>query len=324
MIMVRAPFRISFIGGGSDFADFYSRNGYGAVLSTSIDKYMYIMIHSYFHDKIRIKYSKTEDINEIDEIQHPLVKECLKLTGIEKGIEIASIADVPAGTGLGSSSSFTVSLLHALYTYRKDFVTKEKLAKEACRVEIDILKGPIGKQDQYAVSYGGLNYIRFNADETTFVESIICNPDIKKQLESNLLMFYVGNERKASQILSEQKENIKRGREYEILKKIVNLAEKMRDSLNKGDIKNFGEILHEGWLLKKRLASKISNPLIDEYYDEALKAGAGGGKLLGAGYGGFLLFYCEPKYQKRVRDALNLRELKFKFDNEGSRIVYMD
>ncbi len=323
MIMTKAPFRISFAGGGSDLRDFYSKNGYGAVLSTSIDKYMYLMIHPYFHDKIRIKYSRTEDVNEIDEIQHPLVRECLKLVGIEKGIEIASIADVPAGTGIGSSSTFAVCLLHSLYAFKGKFVTKEKLAREACKIEIEILKEPIGKQDQYAASYGGLNYLQFNGDETVFVEPIICKPEVKERLKRNLLMFYVGNERKSSQILSEQKENMKLDEKGEIVKKMVMLAKDLRDSLNKGNIKYFGEILHEGWLLKKKLASKISNSVLDEYYKKALNAGATGGKLLGAGGGGFFLFYCLPKYQNKVRKALNLRELKFKFEVEGSKIIYI-
>lgn len=322
MIMAKAPFKISFAGGGSDLEPFYGK-GYGAVVSTAIDKYMFIMIHPYFHDKIRIKYSKTEDVDNIDELKHPLVKECLRLVGIEKGVEIASIADVPAGTGIGSSSTFTVCLLHALYTHKRKFVTKERLAREACKVEIDILKEPIGKQDQYTASYGGLNYIRFNSDGTVFVEPIVGEPEVKKRLETNLIMFYVGNVRKASQILKEQKENMEQNEKYERVRKMVQLAEEVRDSLNKGRISDIGEALHKGWLLKKELASGISNPALDLYYERALRAGAIGGKLLGAGGGGFLLFYCEPKYQNRVRRSLNLRELKFRFDNEGSKIIYM-
>ncbi len=323
MIIAKAPFRISFAGGGSDLREYYSKNGYGAVLSTTINKYMYIMIHPYFHDKVRIKYSRTEDVHEIDEIQHPLVRECLKLVRIEKGIEIASIADVPAGSGIGSSSTFTVCLLHALHAYQGKFVTKERLAEEACTIEINVLKEPIGKQDQYAASYGGLNYIQFNSDETVFTNPIICKPEIKSRLERNCLMFYFGNERKASQILSEQKENMKLDEKNEIVKKMVVLARDLRDSLNKGNIKYFGKILHEGWLLKKKLASKISNSVLDEYYEKALNAGATGGKLLGAGGGGFFLFYCLPKYQNKVRETLNLKELKFKLDTEGSKIIYI-
>lgn len=324
MIMTRAPFRISFAGGGSDLRNFYARNGYGAVLSTSINKYMYIMIHPYFHNKIRIKYSKTEDVDSIHEIQHPIVRECLKLVGIEKGVEIASIADVPAGTGLGSSSTFTVCLLHALYAYKKKFVTKEELAEQACKVEIDILQEPIGKQDQYASSYGGLNYIRFNKDETVFIEPLVCDQEIIRRLGKNLLMFYISNERKASTILTEQKNNLNTQEKYEVVKKMMRLAEDLRDSLNKRLFRRFGEILHEGWTLKKKLADHISNPQFDEYYNIALEAGALGGKILGAGGGGFFLFYCEPKYQKNLRKNLRLRELQFNFDAEGSRIMFMD
>ena len=324
MIMVRTPFRISFAGGGSDLADFYLKNGNGAVLSTTIDKYMYIMIHNYFHDKIRIKYSKTEDVNEIDQIQHPLVKGCLKLVGIESGIEIASIADIPAGTGLGSSSTFTVCLLQALHTYRRGYVSKEDLAQQACKIEIDIVKEPIGKQDQYAASYGGLNYIQFNHDETVCIEPIVCGQQIKDQLDKNLMMFYVGHQRKASNILREQKENMSRDKEFETVKRMVDLADRMRDCLSYSNLEGFGRLLNKSWLLKRQVASKISNSEIDDYYDKALKAGAIGGKLLGAGSGGFFLFYCEPQNQQKIRSALGLRELKFKFDNEGSKIVYLE
>jgi len=323
MIMSKAPFRISFIGGGSDFRSFYSR-GPGAVVSTTIDKYMYIMIHPYFHDKIRIKYSKLEDVDNVEEVQHPLVRECFKLVRINKGIEIASIADVPAGTGLGSSSTFTVSLLHGLYTHKREFVTKERLAKEACRIEIDTLGEPIGKQDQYAASYGGFNYIQFNPDETVFVEPLICKPEVRKKLEENLLLFYVGNEREARQILNEEKANIEQKDKRKNIEKMVELAKELRDSLKKNLVKEVGEILHQGWLLKKTLASNISNPILDEYYEKAQKAGASGGKILGAGGGGFFLFYCEPKYQDKLRKTLKLRELRFCFENEGSKIIYTD
>lgn len=322
MIVIRTPFRISFAGGGSDLSSFYKK-WYGAVVSTTINKYMYIMIHPYFHDKIRIKYSKVEDVHEVDEIKHPLVRECLRLVGIDKGIEIASIADVPAGTGIGSSSSFTVCLLHGLYTYKRKFVTKEKLASDACKIEIDILKEPIGKQDQYIASYGSLNYMRFNSDEEVFVEPVVCKPEPKKKLERNLLMFYVGNQRQAGKILSQQMKDMSQKEKYEKVKKMLRLAEELKDSLNKGKIDNLGETLHRGWLLKKEMVKTISNPRIDEYYEKALKAGAIGGKLLGAGGGGFFLFYCKPRYQNLVRRALALRELKFGFENEGSKIIHI-
>lgn len=290
----------------------------------TLNKFMYIIIHPYFHDKIRIKYSKTEDVNEIEEIQHPLVRECLKLVGIKKGIEIASIADVPAGTGLGSSSSFTVGLLHALYTYKGKPTSKEKLAQDACKIEIELLGEPIGKQDQYAASYGGLNHIQFHQNGTVIVEPIRCKSEIVEDLERNLLMFYIGNEREASQILKEQKENMHLKEKLEIVRKQAKLAGCLKEVLQKGRFNRFGEILREGWSLKKQIASTISNPKIDEYYDKAIRAGALGGKLLGAGGGGFLLFYCKQKDHGKVRMALGLRELDFKFSDDGSKIIYFE
>jgi len=208
MIITRTPFRVSFVGGGSDLRDFYSKNGYGAVVSTAIDRYMYIVIHPYFHDKIRVKYSKTEDVETVEEIEHPIVRECLKKVEIGKGIEIASFADVPAGTGLGSSSAFTVGLLNALYACKGKTVSKERLAREACEIEIDILGEPIGKQDQYASAFGNINYIRFNKDESVDVSPILLTEPAKKRLEDNLCMYHVGGERRSGDILHEQKNNI--------------------------------------------------------------------------------------------------------------------
>ena len=285
---------------------------------------MYIMIHPYFHDKIRIKYSKTEDIDDIQEIQHPLVRECLKSVGIERGIEIASIADVPAGTGLGSSSSFTVCLLHALYAYRGMPASKDKLAKEACRIEIDILKKPIGKQDQYTASYGDLNFIRFKSDGGVTVNPVLCDPDTKDRMRRNLLMFYVGHVRDSSQILFEQKKNFDQEEKRETMDRMVELAKSAKHSIETGQVDNFGEILHEGWLCKKKMADNISSPEIDDYYDRALKAGVRGGKLLGAGGGGFFLFYCDQKYHNDVRNSLRLKELDFDYDIEGSKVIYRD
>lgn len=324
MIIVRTPFRISFVGGGSDLKDFYKEDT-GAVVSTAINKYMYIMIHPYFYDKIRIKYSKTEDVAEVKEIKHPIVRECLRLMGISKGMEIASIADVPAGTGLGSSSAFTVGLLQALYTFNGKFVPKDRLAEEACKIEIDILKEPIGKQDQYAVSYGGLNFIKFNYDDSVNVKHIPLRENVKKKLESRLLLFYVGNPRNARDILMEQKNNIVSNDTYfKETKKLVILANQMKDRLLRNKIDDFGEILHEAWMIKKNLAKDITNPLVDKYYKKARKAGAIGGKLLGAGGGGFLLLYCMPKNQKKLYRALGLRKLDFKFDIEGTNVIFTD
>jgi len=323
MIIVKTPFRISFVGGGSDIDSFYRRH-YGAVVSTTIDKYMYIMLHPYFHNKIRIKYSRTEDVDSINEIRHPLVRECLRLMKINSGVEIASIADIPARTGLGSSSAFTVGLLYALSVHNFKMRTKECLAKTACKIEIEKVKEPIGKQDQYTVSFGGLNYIRFGRDGKVEVEPIVLRPEIKKRLENNLLMFYVGNERKASKILSEQRKQMNHEKKYSTVCRMVELAEKIREILRQGKLEDFGELLHQGWILKSSLVKNITNPEIDRLYEKAKAAGAKGGKILGAGGGGFFLFYCEPKYQNKLRKALNLRELKFRFDNEGTKIVYYD
>lgn len=282
------------------------------------------MIHPYFHDKIRIKYSKTEDVQEIEEIRHPLVRECLRIVGIHKGIEIASIADVPAGTGLGSSSSFTVCLLHALYTFKGKFVTKEELAKEACSIEIDVLHKPIGKQDQYASSCGNLNSIQFNADGSVYIDPVIIDAEIKNRLEKNLIMFYVGNERDANQILTAQKANMDNKEKLDLIKEQVKLAKSMKQTLQKGNLEDVGTLLHEGWTHKKKLVHNITNPILEDIYNKALDAGALGGKLLGAGGGGFFLFFCEPEHQDNVKKMLKLKELDFKFDNEGSKIIFFE
>lgn len=324
MIITRTPFRVSFVGGGSDLVDFYSRNGYGAVVSATIKKYMYIAIHPYFHDKIRLKYSKTEDVSCVEEIEHPIIRECLKKVEIENGIEIASFADVPAGTGLGSSSAFTVGLLNALYSFKGRLMSKERLAREACEIEIDILKEPIGKQDQYATSYGGINYIKFNNDESVFVEKILYNTETRKLLEKSLLMFYLGGDRKASNILKKLKESMADVDKYNKLKEIVSLADEVKEVLTTSEISSIGEILHKGWLLKKCLCDEISNPTIDNYYNIALNNGCSGGKLLGAGGSGFLMFYCKPEYQKTIRKAFSLRELDVEFDQEGTKVIFSD
>ena len=323
MILARAPFRISFVGGGSDLPAFFEQN-YGAVVSTAIDKYVYIMIHPYFHNKIRIKYSKVEDVDHISEIKHPIVRECLKLVGVERGIEIASIADVPAGTGIGSSSTFTVCLLHALYTFKGQKVGKEKLAREACQIEIDLLKEPIGKQDQYIASYGGLNFFRFERNGQVLIEPLTLPSILQDRLFENLCMFYVGNPRQASQILKNQSANMKRKLEFNQTKKLVGLAEQLKEELKLGNSDSLGRLLDQGWQIKKRLSKDISNSVIDDYYIKAQKAGALGGKLLGAGGGGFLLFYCPKEYQSQLRQVLGLRELSFALDYNGSQIIYRD
>jgi len=325
MIISRTPFRISFAGGGTDLKKFY-RQDYGAVVSTTINKYMYITVNSLstFHNhKIRISYSQTELVNNVDEIQHPVVREALKLTGIDGGIEITSMADIPAGTGMGSSSSFTVGVLNALYAFQGKSVSPEQLAQEACKIEINLLKEPIGKQDQYATAYGGLNYIQFNPDEDVFVNPLVSSREIKDKFHNHLMMFYTGITRKANSILKRQNNNIESKKQD--LKKMRELAIEIRKVLDEGkELNRVGEILHQGWLLKKELTSGISNNLIDGYYNKALEAGALGGKVLGAGGGGFILLYVSPQKQQKVREVLgDLKELSFRFENQGSTIIYV-
>lgn len=322
MIITRTPFRVSFVGGGSDLREFYYKNGYGAVVSTAINRYMYIVIHPYFHDKIRLKYSKTEDVENIDEIQHPIVRECLKKVQVEKGIEITSFADVPAGTGLGSSSSFTVGLLNALYAYKGKVVSKERLASEACEIEIDILCEPIGKQDQYAASYGNINYIKFNKDETVDVSPILLTESVKKQFEECLCLYYVGGERRSGDILYKQKSNISNDDNFQNLKKMVMLTEELKDALHTEKINAVGDILHKGWLYKKGLATGISNDGIDRLYDKAMKHGASGGKLLGAGGTGFLLLYSED--HERLKESMKCKVLPFTIDREGTKTIFYE
>jgi D-glycero-alpha-D-manno-heptose-7-phosphate kinase len=323
MIITRTPFRISFVGGGSDMETFYTRHA-GAVLSTSINKYMYLSSHRYFfRDQLRVKYSETETVNNVDEIKHPLLRECMKKVGVISGMEISSIADIPSGTGMGSSSSFTVGLLHCLYVIKREYVTQEQLAREACEIEIDILGEPIGKQDQYAAAFGGLNIIHFHPNGDVRVEPLYVKNDTYSELRDNLLMFYVGNQRKASDILSEQKKNASHEEKFNILRSMVMLVSDLRNCLYKGQLHDFGKIMHENWILKQKLASQITNNEIDDIYKTGISAGASGGKLLGAGGGGFMLFYCEKPNQKKLIDALKpLEKFDFAFEREGSKLIY--
>jgi D-glycero-alpha-D-manno-heptose-7-phosphate kinase len=323
MIITRTPFRISFVGGGSDMETFYSRYP-GAVLSTSINKFMYISSHKFFFPgQVRVKYSETETVDHLDELRHPLLRESMRKTGVTSGIEISSIADIPSGTGMGSSSSFTVGLLHCLYAIKRQYVTHEQIAREACEIEIDILGEPIGKQDQYAAAYGGLNIIHFKPEGQVQVEPLYIKNEIYKALQENLLMFYVGNQRKSSDILAEQKRNASRDEKHAILRSMVALVFDLRDCLFNGNLGDFGSILHENWILKQKLASQISNPEIDAIYSAGIKAGASGGKLLGAGGGGFMLFYCTKEKQERLRESLRpLEKFDFAFEREGSKLIY--
>ena len=322
MIITRTPFRVSFAGGGSDIASFYEKHE-GCVLSTSINKYMYISIHPNFNSSETIlKYSKTESVLSLNDIEHIYFKQMLSMLDVN-GVEIVSTADVPSGTGLGSSSSFTVGVLHALYAYKGKFVSKERLASEACDVEIKYLLNPIGKQDQYAAAYGGLNFYQFRMDGSVAVEPVIMKDSARLQLEKNLMMFYTGQLHSASEILKEQSSNIRSGDKEKNQLKMCELAYDLRRELQNNNIDAMGEILHENWMLKKTLASGISNPAIDEAYDKAINSGAVGGKLLGAGGGGSLLFYVPEEKQEDVRKAIGLPQMPAAFDRQGSAVIYV-
>ena len=322
MIITKTPFRVSFCGGGSDMANFYEKYG-GCVLSTSINKYCYISIHPYFNEnQTLLKYSENELVDSPDQIKHRIFRQVLTDMGIH-GVEISSTADIPGGTGLGSSSTFTVGLLNTLNCYNGKFVSKDKLAKLACEVEIEKLGNPIGKQDQYGAALGGLNFIKFNQDGSVSHEPILMEGKTYKKLQKNLLMFYTGTTRSANTILAEQTKNITSEDKARNLLKMCGLAKDMKVALENNDISSFGKILDEGWQLKKELASGIANPAIDEAYEIAMKNGALGGKLLGAGGGGFLLFYCEEEKQEQLKKAIGLRELDFSFERDGTSIVYI-
>ncbi|MFN3952593.1 MAG: GHMP kinase [Thermaurantimonas sp.] len=324
MIITKTPFRISFVGGGTDLRAFFSRRK-GAVLSTTINKYMYISSHDYFEpDKIRTKYSVTETVNRVQELKHPILKTALSQLDIQGGVEISSIADVPSGTGMGSSSSFTVGLLHNLLVRKQQIVTKEKLASGACEIEIDILGEPIGKQDQYAAAYGGINLIEFLPDETVRVTPLYLKPENKKSLEEHLALFYIGSQRSASAILHEQHKNtLSHTDKFNALCRMADMAEELYYRLIEGELQALGHLLHQNWQLKRQLAGGITNQAIDQIYQTALKAGAVGGKLLGAGGGGFMLFFVSPDQKQKLLKALrHLRFFPFQFENEGSKLIY--
>ena len=325
MIITRTPFRVSFAGGGTDLREFYQSEA-GAVVSTAINKYMYIIVNKRFTDAIRVSYyAKTEIVDRVDDVRHPLVREALKLVGVSRGIEITSVADVHAGAGLGSSGSFTVGLLNALYAYKGILKSAEELARDACHIEIDVLGEPVGKQDQYIAAYGGFRYFQFNPDESVIAEPIIWSAEHKDELAQNLLLLYIGDIHEASSILQEQKEKTQQPDKMVNLRAMRDMAVSLKDQLNDNATADiFGNMLHDGWRLKKELASGISNDKIDECYERALGAGALGGKVLGAGGGGFLLLYCPKPKQSAVRKALNdLSVLEFSFEPEGSKIIYV-
>ena len=323
MIISKTPLRMSWVGGGSDMAAFY-KDELGAVLSTSIDKYVYIALNPKFDGKIRLNYSKTESVDIVDDIEHNIFRETLIHTDVLGGIEIASMADIPSkGSGLGSSSSFTVGLLNALYAYKNQFVSKADLAKEACEIEIDKCGEPIGKQDQYAAAFGGINLIKFHSNELVSVDPIICSPQLVQKIEDYTLIFYTGMTRSASAILATQAKNLGQTNKKFLMRRMVELVFDLKKEMESNSIQNFGEILHENWLLKTQITNSVSNSQIDEWYSIGLKNGALGGKLLGAGNGGFIMFFAPPEKHHNIQQALGgLEKVNFKFENSGAQIVY--
>ena len=324
MIITRTPFRVSFAGGGSDLPSFYRRHE-GCVLSMTINKYMYVSIHPTFNrDETVVKYSQTEIVRDVRAVQHPIARQLLLDYGID-GVEIVSTADVPAGTGLSTSSAYTVGLIHALNAFRGKLCSQERIAREACEQEIEKLGEPIGKQDQYGTAVGGLKFIRFKSDDSVEVEPLAVSRQKLSELEGNLLLFYTGLTHSAGEILQEQNKNVAgEDKKFQNLVKMTELAYELREAVVAGKLDDFGRILNENWLLKRELASQISNDKIGKYYDLAMANGALGGKLLGAGGGGFLLFYCPKEKQKRLRSALSdLWELPFAMESSGTKIIYV-
>ena len=323
MIISRTPFRISFAGGGSDLREYYSEYG-GAVLSTTINKYIFLSMHPYFYEKkFFLKYSQSELTNDVNDIKHPIIRQVFKDYKLI-GVDFNSSADIPSGSGLASSSAFTAGLINLCNAYTGKFMSKVEIASYACDIEMNKLGEPIGKQDQYACAIGGINYIQFNQDETVDVEKIIITPEKYSQLKNNLLLFYLGGTRVSSSILYEQKQNTKNDKaKINNLHKMVSLAKNLREELAKSNIDVMGEILHSGWMYKKELASKITNSQIDYYYNLGIKNGAIGGKLLGAGGAGFMLFFVKDDQKERLRKSMtDLEELTFEFDNTGTTIIY--
>lgn len=316
---------MSFVGGGSDLPVFYRRFG-GAVVSSAINQFVYITVNKKFDQRIRVSYSRTEEASSVARIRHPLVREALQMLGIRGGVEITSIADVPSkGTGLGSSSSFTVGLLHALHALAGRHAGAEQLAREACQIEIEMCGEPIGKQDQYAAAFGGLNFIRFNPDDSVLVEPIICRPHTMQEIQASILTFYTGTTRSASHILKHQQTAMgSEKKKQKVMCRLTELAARLCRDLRANSTGSFGDIIHEGWMLKKSLTSGISTDVIDDWYAKARRAGAAGGKLLGAGAGGFLMFYAAPDRHEAIVSALRgLRQVDFRFEPQGSRIIFV-
>jgi D-glycero-alpha-D-manno-heptose-7-phosphate kinase len=325
MIVSRAPVRFSLGGGGTDLPSYSKIHG-GYLVASAIDKYVYVCANRRFYPTIRLAYSQTETVDTVDQIQHRIFKEALRLTGIEKGIELVSVADVPSNSGLGSSSTFTVALMNALHAFKREFVSSEHLAEEACKIEIDILGEPIGKQDQYIAAYGGVTAFTFNTDGSVRAERLAVREEVLDELEANLVIFYTGIERSASQVLTQQKATITQNKDaaVERMHRIKQLGYDTKKILLDGNIDAYGELLHEHWTNKRKLAANMTDSVIDEHYETARKAGAIGGKLMGAGGGGFFMFYVRPAERRKVYETMlskGLKPLRFRFDHDGAKLV---
>jgi D-glycero-alpha-D-manno-heptose-7-phosphate kinase len=323
VIISRTPLRMSFVGGGSDLPSHYRRHG-GAVLSTAIDKYVYVSVNRKFDGGIRLAYSKVEEVDTLDQVEHRLVRAAFEMIGLPGGVEVTTTADIPSrGTGLGSSSSFTVGLVQAASAYMGRHVSAEQLGRSACEVEIERCSEPIGRQDQYAAAFGGLNLIEFLPDDSVAVSPVIMRRADRDLVEQRIVVFYTGITRSASDILRRQSdETASDVRKQAVLKRMVELTYTLRDDFARGEIDAFGEILRENWMLKKSLTDGISTGQIDAWYDAGIAAGALGGKLLGAGSGGFLMFYAPVERHEAIARAVGLRQIRFGFEPLGSRILF--
>lgn len=322
MIITQTPYRVSFAGGGTDLPAFYEHEA-GAVLSMGVSHHMYVTVSPRFEKTTRMAYTKVEIADNIDQLNHTIAREALRMTNLGEHLEITTVGDVPAGTGMGSSSSLAVGLLNALYAYKGQVTSPGALAEKACEIEIDILGKPIGRQDQYAAAYGGVNYIRFNPDHTVDVEPVPTSPDFLDQLEKHIILLYTDQQRDADTILKKQSEGS--ADKMAVLRQMRDLAGELRTTMGgQGNLEDFGRILHEGWELKRSLGFGISNQGVDDWYQAARANGAIGGKLLGAGGGGFLLIMAPPERHAAIREAVGRpREIPFGIDRRGSRVIYI-
>jgi D-glycero-alpha-D-manno-heptose-7-phosphate kinase len=324
MIVTRTPVRIPLGGGGTDLPSYYTQYG-GFLISAAIDKYIYITLNRRFEKSIRVSYSQTEIVDSVEEIKHPIVREALKLLKIDSGIEITSIADVPSNTGLGSSSAFTVGLLNALHTYKNEKVNAKDLAEEACHIEIELLKEPIGKQDQYLAAFGGIICLDIDRLGSVKVFPFKLSEDTLDQLESNTLLFYTGIKRSASEVLGSQNQGASQNQDQVIqgMHQIKKIGLEIKEAFEKENLENFGNLLDLHWQTKKTLSNKISQEKIDQWYEIAKKHGALGGKLMGAGGGGFFMFFCNNGKNgfRKIMEQEGLKEMRFRIDFEGSKVL---